>query len=87
MPPPGAAPRVAAELSSLVSRVRHGLTILRNTGRAHQADALRQALLGSLASNALRAAAERELDAPGAIFRMITDHHMRHMPPMQHAAA
>lgn len=76
LPPPGAAPRVAAELMNLVRDVRIGIAVLDGLGRADEARALRAALLDGLESEALRALALRELAAPGSINDAVVAHQM-----------
>ncbi len=76
LPPPRQAPRLAAELTSLTRDVRIAITVLRGTGREAEADAVRTALLHGLANAELRALAERELDEPGSIDRMMVEHQM-----------
>lgn len=66
-PPPGGAPRLAADMMGLTRDVRIGMAVLRGLGREDEAEALRAALLDGLESPELRAMAERELREPGAI--------------------
>lgn len=75
-PQPFEAPRLAAELTNLVSDVRIGAAVLRGLGRANEADALLETLLSGLSSNVLKTAARRELGAPGTIMREFVDHQM-----------
>ena len=75
-PPPQGAPRLAAELSSLVHDVHIGMAVLRGMGNSDQADALRAALVAGLDSDELKALAQRELDAPGTIIRELSDRQM-----------
>ena len=75
-PQPIEAPRLAAELTNLVSDVRIGAAVLRGLGRASEADALLETLLSGLSSGELKTAARRELDAPGTIIREFVDHQM-----------
>jgi hypothetical protein len=83
-PAPGAAPRLAAELSNLLGDVRIGMAVLRGQGHAAQADAVRHTLLAGLASDVLRAMAQRELDDPGSITRELVAHQMaQERPAMQ----
>lgn len=69
-PPGRAAPRLAADLMSLTKEVRIAVRVLLGLGRESEAQVLRTALLEGLATQELRAVAERELDAPGTISRM-----------------
>lgn len=66
-PAPGMAPRLATELMNLVKDVRIAAAVLRGREQAAEADALYAALLASLANDAMRALALRELDVPGSI--------------------
>lgn len=75
-PPLNAAPRLAAELTNLARDVRIGMAVLRGLGAEHQADTLREALAAGLDSDELKELAQRELDAPGTITRVISDHRM-----------
>lgn len=75
-PPPGQPPRVAVELMNLVREARIGLAVLRGQGKPAEAGELRRALLTGLASDALRALAERELEAPGTIVGEIVQRKM-----------
>lgn len=83
LPPGRKAPRLAGELSNLTRDVRIAMAVLRGLGRPAEAEALRATLLAGLASEELRGVAQRELDTPGTINRMIVDHHMAldGMPP------
>jgi hypothetical protein len=85
LPPPGVAPRLTAETCNLATSVRHAVVILRGTGREKEAQDLRAALLSGLESDVLRAAAERELDEPGAIIRMLVDHQVQQEQQDQNA--
>lgn len=71
-----AAPRLAAELSNFMRDVRLRAAVLHGLGRASEADALRHQALAGLASEGMRALAQRELAVPGTIIRAITDHRM-----------
>ena len=75
-PAPRQAPRLSAELSSLVKDVRIGMAVLRGLGDPAGADALRTALLDGLASDELKEFARRELDEPGAIGREVVARQM-----------
>jgi len=75
-PPPRQAPRLSAELSSLVTDVRIGMAVLRGLGDAAGSDALRAALLDGLASAELKDMARRELDEPGTIVRDVVARQM-----------
>jgi hypothetical protein len=75
-PPPRQAPRLAAELSNLVRDVRIGMAVLRGTGHSDKADLLGAALVAGLDSDALKALARRELDAPGTIRDELLDRQM-----------
>ncbi|MFZ4876590.1 hypothetical protein ACL9RI_16040 [Janthinobacterium sp. Mn2066] len=68
-PPQNEAPRVMAELNGFTRDVSLCVATLTGLGRADEAASLRQAALAGLDSPALRAWAQRELDAPGAVFR------------------
>jgi hypothetical protein len=73
VPPPGQAPRLAAELSLLVGDVRIAQAVLRARGQADEAAQLGARLLDGLASEPLRALARRELDEEGTIMRAVTE--------------
>lgn len=75
-PATGAAPRLAAELTNLVKDVRIAAAVLRGQDQAAKADALCADLLAGLANDAMRALAQRELDAPGSIITAIVKHRM-----------
>ncbi|KKO61353.1 hypothetical protein VM94_05125 [Janthinobacterium sp. KBS0711] len=75
-PAPRTPPRLAAELMNLVKDVRIAAAILRGQGQAAEADALCAALLAGLANDAMRALAQRELDAPGSITADIVNRQM-----------
>jgi hypothetical protein len=77
-PPPDGAPRLAAELMSLVGDVRIGAAVLRGQGSEDRAAELCGALLAGIESDEVKAWARRELDAPGAINKALVD---RSMPP------
>lgn len=66
-PAPGRPPRLAAELMNLVKDVRIAVAVLRGQEQGAEADALCAALLAGLANDAMRALAQRELEAPGTI--------------------
>lgn len=66
-PAPGRPPRLAAELMNLVKDVRIAVAVLRGQEQGAEADALCAALLAGLANDAMRALAQRELEAPGSI--------------------
>lgn len=68
-PPQGEAPRVTAELNNFLKDVGLCAATWEGLGRADQAASLRQAALAGLDLPLLRALAQRELDAPGTIFR------------------
>lgn len=74
LPAPRTAPRLAAELNNLTAHVRYSAAVLQGTGRAEEAAAARAALLHGLEADDLRAAAQLELNEPGAIFRLLADH-------------
>jgi hypothetical protein len=80
-PAPGTPPRLAAELMNLVKDVRIAAAILHGQGQAGEADALCAALLAGLADDAMRALAQRELDAPGSISAEIVNRQMAHEQP------
>lgn len=69
-PPGREAPRLAADLSNLAKDVWIAVEVLRGLGREAEAQAVRTGLLDGLASEELRAVAERELAAPGTIHRI-----------------
>lgn len=75
-PRPRQAPRLSADLSSLVKDVRIGMAVLRGLGDPAGADALRAALLDGLVSDELKEFARRELDEPGAIGREVVARQM-----------
>ena len=75
-PPLRQAPRLAAELSSLVRDVRIGMAVLRGMGDNGKADVLGEALVAGLDSDELKALAQRELDAPGTVMREVGDRQM-----------
>lgn len=75
------APRLAADLTNLVTGVRQGMAILKGVGNEGAADLLRQALLVGIESGELRALAQRELDAPGTITREVVAHEMANDRP------
>jgi hypothetical protein len=75
-PPPRQAPRLAADLTNLVRDARIGIAVLRGLGDEGAADALRAALLDGLEDAAVRALAQRELEAPGTITREIVERRM-----------
>lgn len=76
LPAPGTPPRLAAELMNLVKDVRIAAAVLRGQGQAAEAGALCAALLAGLANDAMRALAQRELDAPGSITAAIVKRQM-----------
>lgn len=78
LPPPGQAPRLAAEMMGLCDDVRIGIAVLDGLGRPHEAQALHAALLAGLESAELRALAQRELAQPGSINRAVVEHQMPH---------
>ncbi len=61
---------------NLVKDVRIAAAILRGQGQAAEADALCAALLAGLTNDAMRALAQRELDAPGSITADIVNRQM-----------
>lgn len=75
-PPPGQAPRLAAELTNLTREAGIAIAVLRGLGREAEAEAVRTALLGALENEEVRALAERELEEPGAITRLVVAHQM-----------
>jgi hypothetical protein len=75
-PAPGWTPRVAGELSNFIKFVMLRSIALRGLGRDVEAQALRDAALSGLASDEIRALAQREMDAPGAINRELTERRM-----------
>jgi hypothetical protein len=76
-PAAGTAPRLAAELTSLVRDVRIAIAVLRGQGREAEAAALRAALLSGLDYDDVRRMAQHELEAPGTITRDIVAHQMQ----------
>lgn len=75
-PPAREAPRLAADLMNLTRKAAIGIAVLCGLGREAEAQALRAALLGGLANEELRALAQRELDEPGTITRMVAERQM-----------
>lgn len=73
-PPGREAPRLAADLMSLTGQVLIAIAVLRGLDREVEALAVRTALLDGLATEELRRVAERELDAPGTISRLVGEH-------------
>lgn len=65
--PEGQAPRLAAELTNLVTGVRYHIAVLHSNDQHPQAAALREALLSGLEHETLRAWAGEELAQPGTI--------------------
>lgn len=80
-PPPGAAPRLAAEMMSLLKAVHIAIAVLRGQGHEPAALTLREALLAGLATDEMRELARQDLDAPGAINRAIVARQMAHEHP------
>lgn len=76
LPPPGQAPRLAADLKILVGDVGIGMAVLRGRHDDAGADALRAALLAGIEAAELRVLAQRELDAPGTITDAVVAHQM-----------
>ena len=76
MPGPRQAPRLAADLMSYAGDVALAGVILAGLGREDEATALRTACLAALADPALSALVQQEVDAPGTISRMVSDHQM-----------
>lgn len=76
LPAAGTPPRLAAELMNLVIDVRIAAAVPRGQGQAAGADALCADLLAGLANDAMRALAQRELDAPGSITAEIVKRQM-----------
>lgn len=70
------APRLAAMLMGLLRDVHIAIAVLRGLDQPETALALRRALLAGLQDPAMRALAQRDLDAPGAISRELVDHQM-----------
>jgi hypothetical protein len=68
-PPPGAAPRLAAELSNTMKDLRLCVATLEGLGRTGEAAELRSAALAKLGSDEMRELGGRELAEPGAIHR------------------
>lgn len=68
-PPQNEAPRVAAELNGFTRDLSLCVATLTGLGRADEAASLYQAALAGLDSPALRALAQRELDATGTVSR------------------
>lgn len=75
-PPPRQAPRLAADLTNLVTDVRISMAVLRGLGDSNGSDTLRDALLSGLVSTELKELARRELDEPGTITRAVVEHQM-----------
>lgn len=72
-PPPGAAPRLAAELVHEMRAVWLCAATFDGLGRALDAVELRSKALAGIESEAMRALAARELAEPGAIFRELAE--------------
>jgi hypothetical protein len=83
-PPPHQAPRLAAELSGIMKAVHMRAAALDGLGRADEARALREAALAGIDAEELRIAAARELAAPGAINRELTERQMAAYDAAQH---
>jgi hypothetical protein len=73
-PPPGAAPRLAAELANAMKDVWLCAATFEGLGRAAEAAALRGTALAGIESEELHELAARELADPGTIFREIGEH-------------
>lgn len=73
-PPPGAAPRLLAELSNFSNDLRLKVAVLEGRGRIRDAQRLRDEAVAGLARNEIRALCIREFAAPGTINREMTDH-------------
>lgn len=69
-----AAPRMAAELSNFMKDVRLRAAILIGLGRKTEANAMQAAALAGIASDDMRAFAEREIAVPGTIVREMSKH-------------
>ncbi len=76
MPGPRQAPRLAADLMSYARDVALAGSILEGLGREGEAAALQEAALAALADPALRTLVRQEVDAPGTISRMVSEHQM-----------
>jgi hypothetical protein len=70
------APRVGAELSNFAGDLPLRCAILRGLGRGEEADALNLSALAGLATDEMRDWVQRDLAAPGAIIRAISEHQM-----------
>lgn len=73
-PPAGVPPRLAGELANFMRDVRLRETTLRGLGREEEAGALRAAALAGIASDEMRALAEREIGESGTIIREVSAH-------------
>jgi len=76
LPPPGAAPRLAAELSNAMRDVSLCAATMEGLGRRGEAGELRRAALARLATAEMRELGGRELADPGAIRRELASHRM-----------
>jgi hypothetical protein len=68
------APRLAATLTNYIKDVGLQCAILAGLGHADEAKDLRATALAGIESAELRALAQRELENPGTITKMVTDH-------------
>lgn len=76
LPAAGEAPRLAAELMGYVEDVTVAGAILEGLERQGEAASLRADALAALSVPALRALAQQELQAPGAIMQALADHEL-----------
>lgn len=81
MAPSGTAPRLAAELNIFVNDVRLRHAVARGLGHVEQANAERDAALGGILSEPLRALALREYAVPGTVTREISEHRVDPQSP------
>lgn len=72
-PPAADSPRLGAELANFMKDVRLRSILLDGLERESEADTLRLAALSGIASDDMRALAERELAAPGTIMQELSD--------------
>lgn len=86
-PPGRSAPRLAADLSNFAKDLRLRAAIVRGLGREDEAQALLDAALAGLPNDELRDWTGRDLAAPGAIIRALSQHQVaqdeaatRHIP-------
>lgn len=84
-PPPGTAPRLAADLGNFARELRLRAAILRGLERGAEADALLDAALAGLANDELRDWVRRDLRWPGVIHRVLSERHMEQQNEQEEA--